>query len=69
MQWPLNSNSGVVPSNAALELRRPEICGFVQEFRCFAENQEAMREAWWHPDLFVVLRGKYFAYPLAECGG
>ena len=69
MQRPLDTNSGVVPSNAALELGRPEIRAFVKEFCCFAENQKAVREALWHPDLFVVLRGKYFAYPLSECGG
>ena len=69
MQWPLNSDRWVVPSDTALKLRGPEIRGFVKEFRCLAENQEAVREARWHPDLFVVLRGKYFAHPLAECGG
>ena len=69
MHRPLNANSRVVPSNAALELGRPEICGFVKEIRGFAENQEAMRKARRHPDLFVVLRGKYFANPFSKCGG
>ena len=69
LQRPLDTNGGVVPGNAALELGRPEICGFVKEFRGFAENQEAMRETRRHPDLFVVLSGKFFAHPLAECGG
>ena len=68
VQWPLNANGGVVPGDAPLELRRPEICGFVKEFRCFTENQETVRKALRHPDLFVVLRGKYFAHPFAECG-
>ena len=45
MHWPPNGNGGIIPSNAALELWRPEIRGFVKEFRGFAENQEAMREA------------------------
>ena len=68
VQRPLNANSGIVPGDAPLELSRPEICGFVKEFRCFTENLETVRKALRHPDLFVVLRGKYFAHPFAECG-
>ncbi len=36
VQRPFDANGGVVPSDATLELSRPEICGFVEEFRSFA---------------------------------
>jgi hypothetical protein len=65
----LMPNSRVVPGDAALELWRLKICGFLKEFSCLAENQEAMRETPRHPNLFVVLPGKYFAHARAECGG
>src|ERR1700693_3722896 len=63
---PVDSDTRIVPQDAALILRMVKVTALVKELGGLAQNQIAVREPGWHVHLAPILRRKYPALPLAE---